>query len=172
MELRVYPKLAHTMSEIASVPPPPQTSTYTGWNLQSTSILTVRDCRWTQASAAWCADKEPHLLHSGPHCVQGCCTIAPLVILCIDTLFIYEGRLKSSWTHYSESELYGGAVTVSFSKYLPWQVMHFLQRSTHFSKTCCRPLITSKFLASEPLFHVCKSPEISWGEIWTIWRMF
>jgi hypothetical protein len=30
----------------------------------------------------------------------------------------------------SESELCGGAVTVSFSKYLPWQAMHFLQRST------------------------------------------
>jgi hypothetical protein len=29
-------------------------------------------------------------------------------------------------------------VTVSFSKYLPWQAMHFLQRSTHYSKTCCR----------------------------------
>jgi hypothetical protein len=40
--------------------------------------------------------------------------------------------------HYSESELCGGAVTVSFSKSLPWQTMHFLQRSTHFSKTCCR----------------------------------
>jgi len=42
----------------------------------------------------------------------------------------------------SESELCGGAVTASFSKYLPWQAMHFLQRSTHFSKTYCRPLIT------------------------------
>jgi hypothetical protein len=37
--------------------------------------------------------------------------------------------------YYSKSELCGGAVTVSFSKYLPWQAMHFLQRSTHFSKT-------------------------------------
>jgi hypothetical protein len=34
--------------------------------------------------------------------------------------------------YYSESELCGGAVTVCFSKYLPWQEMHFLQRSTHF----------------------------------------
>jgi hypothetical protein len=34
----------------------------------------------------------------------------------------------------------------------PWQAMHFLQRSTHFSKTCCRPLITSKFLTSELSF--------------------
>jgi hypothetical protein len=38
-------------------------------------------------------------------------------------------------SHYSDSELCEGAVTVSFSKYLPWQVMHFLQHSTHFSKT-------------------------------------
>jgi hypothetical protein len=36
--------------------------------------------------------------------------------------------------YYSESELYGGAVTVSFSKYFPRQALHFLQRSTHFSK--------------------------------------
>jgi hypothetical protein len=34
--------------------------------------------------------------------------------------------------YYSESELCGGAVTVSFSKYLLWHTMHFLQRSTHF----------------------------------------
>jgi hypothetical protein len=45
--------------------------------------------------------------------------------------------------YYSESELRGGAVTVSFSKYLPWQAMHFLKRSTHFSKTSCRPFATS-----------------------------
>jgi hypothetical protein len=32
--------------------------------------------------------------------------------------------------YYSELEICGGAVTISFSKYLPWQVMHFLQRST------------------------------------------
>jgi hypothetical protein len=61
--------------------------------------------------------------------------------------------------YYSESELCGGAVTVSFSKYLPWQAMHFLQRSTHFSKTCCKPLITSKFFASELPFHGWKSPK-------------
>jgi hypothetical protein len=61
--------------------------------------------------------------------------------------------------YYSELELCGGAVTVSFSKYLPWQTMHFLQCSTHFSKTCCRSLITSKFLG-------WKNPEIAWGEIW------
>jgi hypothetical protein len=74
--------------------------------------------------------------------------------------------------YYAESELRGGAVTVSFSKYLPWQAMRFLLRSTHFSKTCCRPLITLKFLASELDFHGWKSPEIAWGEIWTVRRMF
>jgi hypothetical protein len=68
--------------------------------------------------------------------------------------------------YYSGSELCGGAVTVSFSRYLPWQAMYFLQRSTHLSETCCRPLITLKFLASELHFHGCKSPEIAWGEIW------
>jgi hypothetical protein len=73
--------------------------------------------------------------------------------------------------YYSESELSGGAVTVSFSKYLPWQAMHFIQRSTHFSKTCCRPLITSKFLASELPFHGSKNPEIPWGKIWTVWPL-
>jgi hypothetical protein len=65
--------------------------------------------------------------------------------------------------YYSEYELCGGVVTVSFSKYLLWQAMHFLQRSIHFSKTCCRPLITSKFLASELPFHGWKSPEIAWA---------
>jgi hypothetical protein len=44
-----------------------------------------------------------------------------------------------------------------FLKCLPWQAMHFLQRSTPFSKTCCMPLITSKFLASELLFMVGKA---------------
>jgi hypothetical protein len=68
--------------------------------------------------------------------------------------------------YYSKSELCGGVVVVSFSKYLPWQVMHFLQYSTHFLKMCCRPLITSKFLASELPFHGWESPEITWGEIW------
>jgi hypothetical protein len=55
--------------------------------------------------------------------------------------------------YYSESELRGGAVTVSFLKYLLWQAMHFLQRSTHFSKTYCRPLITLKFFVSELPLH-------------------
>jgi hypothetical protein len=42
-------------------------------------------------------------------------------------------------------------------RYLPWQAMHFLQRSTHFSKACCRPLITSrKILPWSSLFMVLK----------------
>jgi hypothetical protein len=73
---------------------------------------------------------------------------------------------------YSESELCGGAMTFSFLKYLPWRGIHFLQRFTHFSKTCCRPLITSKFVASELRFRCWKSSEIAWGEIWAVWRMF
>jgi hypothetical protein len=72
---------------------------------------------------------------------------------------IYEGPFVKfvDSPYYSESELYGGTVTVSFSKYLPWQEMHFLQRSAHFSKTCCRQLITSKFLASELFFMAGKA---------------
>jgi hypothetical protein len=30
----------------------------------------------------------------------------------------------------------------------------------------------SKFLASELPFHGRRSPEIKWGKIWTVWRMF
>jgi hypothetical protein len=70
------------------------------------------------------------------------------------------------WPYYSKSELCGDVVTVSFLKYLPWQAMHFLHRSTHFSKMCCRMLITSKFLALELTFHRWKSPEIAKGKIW------
>jgi hypothetical protein len=36
--------------------------------------------------------------------------------------------------YYSESELRGGAMTVSFSKYLPWQAVLSLKLSMHFSK--------------------------------------
>jgi hypothetical protein len=74
--------------------------------------------------------------------------------------------------YYSELELCGGAVMVSFRKYLPWQAIHFLQPSTHFLKMCCRLFISSKFLASELHFHSWKSQEIAQGEIWTIWWMF
>jgi hypothetical protein len=67
--------------------------------------------------------------------------------------------------YYSESELFGGAVTVSFSKYHSWQAMYFLQRSTHSSKTCCRPFAESfrriveqaVFLSQSSLFIVGKA---------------
>jgi hypothetical protein len=75
-------------------------------------------------------------------------------------------------SYYSKLELGEGVVMASFSKYLPWEAMHFLQCFAHFSKTCCRPLITSKFLALELPFHGWKGPEITWGKIWTVWQMF
>jgi hypothetical protein len=78
--------------------------------------------------------------------------------------------------YYSESDLCGGAVTVSFSKYLPWHAMHFLQRSTPCSKTCCRPFAASfRRIVEQAMltsWYGWKSPEIAWGEIWTLWRMF
>jgi hypothetical protein len=58
----------------------------------------------------------------------------------------YDGRLQSSWTHLII--LSRNFVEVRWRSLFPRQGMHFLQRSTNFSKTCCRPLITSKFLAS------------------------
>jgi hypothetical protein len=86
---------------------------------------------------------------------------APYYKYCIKLRGPFEKFVDS--TCYSVSELCGGAVRVSFSKYLPWQPMHFLQRSTHFSKTCCIPLITSKSFALELPFDGWKSPEIAWG---------
>jgi hypothetical protein len=59
--------------------------------------------------------------------------------------------------YYSESKLCGGAVTVSFSKYLPWQAMHFLQCSTHFSKTCCRQFVASFRRMVEEAVLTCRS---------------
>jgi hypothetical protein len=97
--------------------------------------------------------------------------IANSIFIAVKTLNLAAHCLRGPYAkfvdspYYSESELYGGAVTVSFSKYLPWQVMHFLQRSTHFSKMCCRPFITSKFFALKLPFHGWKSPEISRGVI-------
>jgi hypothetical protein len=85
----------------------------------------------------------------------------------------FEKFVDSSY--YSESERCGGAV--SFSKHLPRQAIHFLQRSTHFSKTCCRPfaasfrrIVEQAVLTSELPFYGWKSPEIAWGEMWTVWR--
>jgi hypothetical protein len=78
--------------------------------------------------------------------------------------------MRAFWTH-SKSELCGDGVTVSFLKYLPWQAMHFLQHSTHFSKTCYRLLITLKFLVQELPFHGWKNLKITWGNIWIEFRV-
>jgi hypothetical protein len=52
-------------------------------------------------------------------------------------------KVEDSPYHF-ESELFGGAVTIYFSKYRPpRQAMQFLQLSTHFSKTCCRQFAAS-----------------------------
>jgi hypothetical protein len=77
-------------------------------------------------------------------------------------------------SYYSKTGLCGGAVTVSISKYHPWQAMRFLQRSTHFSKTRCSPLITSKFIASAwkkwiggtPSEHSPYSPDLAPCNFW------
>jgi hypothetical protein len=58
-------------------------------------------------------------------------------------------------TYYSESALCGCVVTISFLKYLPWQVMHFLQWSTHFSKT---------MLQTIDHLEICLGPPFSWLE--------
>jgi len=58
--------------------------------------------------------------------------------------------------YYSESEVCGGAMAVSFCDALLTMLR--------------RPLITSKFFASELPFHGWNSPEIAWGEIWTVWE--
>jgi hypothetical protein len=92
----------------------------------------------------------------------------------VNILFAYAFYVREPFAklvdspYYSESKLCGGEVTVSFSKHLPWQAMHFLQHSTHFSKTCCRPLITSKFLASERPFHGWKRNRMAWDLNWIL----
>jgi hypothetical protein len=61
----------------------------------------------------------------------------------IITYKINVDYLKIGSPCYSKLEPSGGVVTVSFLKYLPWQVRHFLQRSTLFLKTCYRQFATS-----------------------------
>jgi hypothetical protein len=58
-------------------------------------------------------------------------------------------------------ELCGGAVTVSFSKYLPWQATRSLQCCIHFSEMCCRPFAAGQWnrrcatpAATRFIFHV------------------
>jgi hypothetical protein len=73
--------------------------------------------------------------------------------------------------YYSVSELCGGAVTVFFE--VPPLASYALLTTLHpLLENMLKPLITSKFLASELPFHGWKRPKIAWGEIWTVWRMF
>jgi hypothetical protein len=53
-------------------------------------------------------------------------------------------------------------VTVSFSKYLPWQAMHFLKRSTHFSKTCYRLFVAGFRIVEQAVFDL--GAAFSWLE--------
>jgi hypothetical protein len=101
---------------------------------------------------------SPHLFP------ENMCLWVFISILCTDMWKIWGPFAKfMDSPYYSELKLCGGAVMVSFSKYLSWQVTHLLQCSIHFSRTCCRPPITSKFLTSEHHFHGWKSPEITWA---------
>jgi hypothetical protein len=70
--------------------------------------------------------------------------------------------------YYSESELCGGAVTVSFSKYLPLASNALL--------TTLHPLLENVLQTVDHVeisyLGAPFSPGIAWGEIWTVWRMF
>jgi hypothetical protein len=46
-----------------------------------------------------------------------------------------HAHMQSSWTHLIIQSRNFVEVRWRSPKYLPWQAMHFLQRSTHFSKT-------------------------------------
>jgi hypothetical protein len=78
------------------------------------------------------------------------------------TLKIFYINIRGSFekfvnsTYYSESELRGGAVTVSFSKYLSWQAMHFLQRST--------PLLEDVLQNADHFEIPCLGDPFSWLE--------
>jgi hypothetical protein len=81
-------------------------------------------------------------------------------ILCIGFFRGWFAKFMDS-PYYSESGRGDGI----FFEVFPLASDALLQFSAHFSKTCCRPLITSLFLASELPFHGSKSPEIAWREI-------
>jgi hypothetical protein len=82
------------------------------------------------------------------------------VILLTSLALLYEGRLQSPGTH---------LITPSWNFVeVQWRSLFRStslgkQCSTHFSKTCSIPLITSKFLAPELPFHGWKSPELHGG---------
>jgi hypothetical protein len=74
-----------------------------------------------------------------------------------------RGPFENFWTHViTPNQNFVEVRWRSLFRSTSLEAMHFLQRSTSFSKTCCRPLITSKFLP----FHGWKSTEITWDKIW------
>jgi hypothetical protein len=59
-----------------------------------------------------------------------------------------------------------------FSKYLTRQAMHFLQRSTHFSKTCCRPLHHFEISGLGAHFSWLEKPKKSHGARYELHFLF
>jgi hypothetical protein len=59
--------------------------------------------------------------------------------------------------YYSESELCGGAMTVSFSKCPPWQAMYFLQPTLH-------PLLENVLQTVDHFEISCLRAPVSWLE--------
>jgi hypothetical protein len=102
-------------------------------------------------------------------------TINDLPIYAVETLSLnnlrtnYEGRLRSSWTHLitpSRTSVEVRWRSVFRNASLEKRYTSYNAPPTSRKQTRYRPSITSKFIASELPFHVWKSPEIAWGEIW------
>jgi hypothetical protein len=75
--------------------------------------------------------------------------------------YSYECRFKTSWTHLINPSR--NFVEVRWRSLFRSTSLGKRCTSYNFSKTCCRPLITSKFLASKLPFHGWKGPEVAWG---------
>jgi len=74
---------------------------------------------------------------------------------------------------YSGSELHGGAVTVFFFPEVPPLTSEALLTTFHpLSKNVLQTIDHFKFLTSELPLHDWKIPEVAWGEIRTVWRLF
>jgi hypothetical protein len=97
---------------------------------------------------------EVHLaaFHGNDH-NKNCVTIFRVSLKCL-IWGPFEKFVDSPY--FSESELYGRAVTVSFSKHLPWQAMHLLQRST--------PLLENMLQTVDHFEISCLGAPFSWLE--------
>jgi hypothetical protein len=74
--------------------------------------------------------------------------------------------------YYSESELTGGAVTVSFFEVHPLASDALLTTLNSLLENVLQTVDHFEISFHELPFHGWKSPQIAWGEIWTVWRMF